>query len=232
MYLPEIKVNFVKRLVILHTVPEWNFYSKYFSFPFKGRFLDINLRFDNEGRLLAGPLFSAPKMALILEIALKRGLRETLAIGWAGKNPGSNLNLGDLFIPVRSISLEGTSKFYFFNRQVFYLDDYVLKYIEESLSQYEISFKIGTILSADIPWRVENFPNLTEKLEDLNFEAIDMETSAFYCLSEYYGFKGLSLHFITDEYGKISHRRPEETLKSLRKSLLPLIANFLEKGFS
>lgn len=182
---------------------------------------------------MAGPIFSSPKVALLLEFLRERGLSETLAIGWAGKNPEGNLKLGDLFIPNKAISLEGTTKFYFENIDTFEVNNHIFTKTKELLQRYEIPFKVGTILTADAPWKMEEIKRKIEafKKHKMEIDALDMETSAYYGILEFYGIPGIALHFITDEIGRFTTKRPESIMRTQRRRLCLFVEHFLKKGF-
>lgn len=182
---------------------------------------------------MAGPIFSSPKVALLLEFLREKGLRETLAIGWAGKNPEGNLKLGDLLIPNKAISLEGTTKFYFENKDIFEVNNHIFTNTKELLRRFKIPFKVGTILTADAPWRIEHIKRRIEALKKnkIDIEALDMETSAYYGILEFYRITGIALHFISDEIGWFTNKRPEGIMKSQRRRLSLFVEHFLKNGF-
>lgn len=230
MYLPTLNLSEVKRLVLLLPQPEFNYFSKKLKFLESFKYLGFNFKIYKEGGLIAGPLFSAPQISFLLEILKEKGLREILALGWAGKLPSSPLQLGDLFLPVRAISLEGTSRFYYKRKKIFSLNKYIRKRIEEKLLNFGLICKSGGIISVDVPWRVEKSLNMFNFYLSEGW-ALDMETSALYAVSRFFGLKAVMLTFITDEIGRSISKRPEDLLQEKREKLLYFMKDFLERGF-
>lgn len=229
MYLPPNTLGLINRALIFFTLPEWNFFKKFFTILEKFKWLNINFFLTNKDCLLIGPVFSSPQLAIIMEPLISKGLKSAFALGWAGKSPYSKLELGTLFLPTKALSLEGTSFFYYNNRKFFTINESVLTKIKENLKKYSITYKEGSILSVDAPLVVER------RVEEFNFylkkvEAMDMETSALFAIGEYYNIEVGVVQFITDEIGKRGIRRPEEKMRELRAKILPLLINYVEKG--
>lgn len=140
------------------------------------------------------------------------------------------LSVRTLFLPIRSISLTGSTWFYYKHKKIFTLNQKIKKQIEEKLQKYSITYQSGVILSVDSPNKVES------DLERYNFylcevDAVDMETSTLFALANYYNFWASALVMLTDEVGIRINKRPEHTLKELRIALLPCLRNFLKKGW-
>ncbi|MFN3504699.1 MAG: hypothetical protein ACK4Y7_00620 [Caldimicrobium sp.] len=227
MYLPSEKFGKIKKALIVLPLPEWHYFKEELSAKKVYRWLSINFALLKEEVFLIGPIFSAPQVGLLMEYLISKGLKSVLAVGWAGKSPFSDLELGDLFLPVKALSLEGTSKFYFKGRKIFKINPDLLEKLTFLLPKYSLSFKEGFILTVDAPFVVE------KKLKEFSFylkraSAMDMETSILYALSEYYKIQVGALHFITDKIGSNSRVRPEKKLKVVRKALIPFLKNYLE----
>lgn len=231
MFLPKFPITPIKRVILISPLPEWNFFSKQFSSKGTYRWLNFTVKRLNEETSLLGPLFGAPQLAFTLEVLLSHGLKEVLFIGWAGKTPYSPLSVGTLFLPIRSISLTGSTWFYYKHKKIFTLNQKIKKQIEEKLQKYSITYQSGVILSVDSPNKVES------DLERYNFylcevDAVDMETSTLFALANYYNFWASALVMLTDEVGIRINKRPEHTLKELRIALLPLLEEFLKEGLA
>lgn len=226
MFLPRVKIPSVKRAVIFSPLPEWRYYSKRFEEAENLNWLNINFKLLKRGSLLAGPILSSPALALLVELLREKGVKEILFLGWAGKSPKASLEIGDLFIAKRAISLEGTSRFYFRKKKVFAAEKDFFRGITNQLREEHLGFISGTIVTVDAPQVVEG--NLKEfKLTLMKAQALDMETSALYALAHYYKIKALALHFITDELGKLTTLRPEKKLTSLREALFNFFRKYL-----
>lgn len=227
MFLPLTDLFEVKKAVIFSPIPEWNYFSKRFDILKSLNWLNISLKRVNKNVLFCGPLISSPTLALLVEFFVGKGIEEILLIGWAGKSPFASLQIGDLFIPEKAYSLEGTSKFYYKRKKVFKPDEKFLLNIKNFFNTFNIPFEIGKVLTADAPQVIEKNLN-SFKLLLHKVQAMDMETSALYALSSFYKIKALSLLFITDEIGKTYSIRPEIKLKALREKLLLFLRKFIE----
>ncbi len=227
MFLPKLGFAEVKKAIIFSPLPEWNYFSQKFDFIDSVKWLNIFLKRVNKDVIFGGPLISSPTLALLIELLKEKGISEVLFVGWAGKSPYGSLEIGDLFIPEKAFSLEGTSKLYYKRKKVFKADRDFLLNLERFFKISNIPFKIGKILTVDAPHVVEK--NLSDfKLLLNKAQAMDMETSALYAVSAYYNIKALSLLFITDEIGKTLSKRPESKLKTLREKLLLFFRHFIE----
>ncbi|MFN4196980.1 MAG: hypothetical protein ACK4FM_03120 [Caldimicrobium sp.] len=227
MYLPLDKFGKVKKVLIIFPFPEWYYFKNVLSPKRLYNWLNINFALLKDEVYLVGPLFSAPQVALLIEYLISKGLKSLLAIGWAGKSPFCNLELGDLLLPYKAISLEGTSKFYFKRKRIFKINPTLLKKLTYYLQKNSISFKKGIILTVDAPIIVE------KNLKEFSYyfkkaSAMDMESSALFALSEYYKIKAGALHFITDKIGNSYRSRPEEKLRELRKALISFLKEYIE----
>lgn len=227
MFLPSVKFSEINKAVLFAPIPEWKYFSTKFQFLNSTTWLNINFIEVTKGVLFCGPFLSSPVVALLIEILQEKGLKEILFIGWAGKSPYGSLEVGDLFLPIKAYSLEGSSSFYFKKKKTFYPEKNYLFKIKKSFKKYKILFKSGNILTVDVPQIVEKKINDFKLLLN-KVQAMDMETSALYAVSSYYGIKALSLLFITDEIGKTSTKRPETKLNLLRINLLNFLRDFIK----
>lgn len=229
MYLPLDKLGLIKRALIFFTLPEWYYFIKIFSPLYKIKWLNINFAIVHKESLLIGPVLSSPQLALTLDLLISKGLKSVFALGWAGKTPYSQLELGTLFLPTKAISLEGTSFFYFKKKKIFTINKEVLLKIKENFSKFSILYREGNILSVDAPLVVE------KKMREFSFylkkvEAMDMETSALFAIGEYHKLEVGVVQFITDEIGKKDYLRPEDKLVKLREKIFPFLKNYLQNG--
>lgn len=226
MFLPFIKIPSIKKAIIFATLPEWKYYSKKFEEAHNFSWLNINFKYLKENSLLAGPILSSPTLALLMEFLKEKGIERLIFFGWAGKSPFASLEIGDLFLSEKALSLEGTSKFYFKYKKIFIAHKEFFKKICHLLNEFNLFFRIGTILTVDAPQVVEK--NLNDfKIQLMKAQAMDMETSTLYALAHYYGIKAVALHFITDELGKLTTFRPEKKLNQTRENLLLFFRKFL-----
>ncbi len=225
MFLPKFKITTGLRAIIFFTLSEWNKAKEKFLMFKRGNYLNVQFRYNDKG-LILGPLIGSPFLGIILEILKNLQIKEIIGFGWAGKlNP--KIGIGDLFVPVKAYSLEGTTKMYFSKRKVFYPDKNLLLKIEKKLKQKGVEYKKGKILSVDAPFIFERKKEFFEKWNK-RVEAMDMETSALFSLSESLQIKSLALHFITDEIGKICYEIPKEKILPKREIIWGILKEFLE----
>ncbi|WP_038057266.1 hypothetical protein [Thermodesulfobacterium hydrogeniphilum] len=229
MFLPKLDLKTGSRAIIFFTMPEWNFAKTFLNFKNSYTFLNINLKYD-EKSLIAGPIIGAPLLSIFLEILKNLGIKEIIAMGWAGKFKSSSLKIGDLFLPIKAYSLEGTSKFYFTNKKVFLPDKEITEKLKKELKNIELCFKKGSIISVDAPVRFEKNRDLIQKW-DQKVEAMDMETSALFSIGSSLQIKICVLHFIIDEIGKFLNLRSEKMIKEKREKLLKIWRRFLNYEF-
>ncbi len=230
MYLPPPKIGFCERAIFFFPMPEWMYFSKAIKGEENFRWLNVHFKRVFRGAFIIGPLFSSPQVAFILEVLKEKGLREVLSFGWAGKTLESPLKLGDLFIPIKILSLEGTSRAYFSGKRVFKPDILRLKETERRFLDLGLSYKKGALLSVDAPWILERNPLKYQRILS-KVLACDMETSAFLGVSEFYRISALSLLFITDQIGQLSSLRPERVFSKIREKLLKYFLDFLFSSY-
>lgn len=224
MFLPKLKIKTGFRAVLFFTLPEWNYAKEKIFMEKNINFLNLQIKY-NEKALILGPLIGAPFLSIILEILKSLGIKEIIGIGWAGKI-NFRLNLGDLFLPIKAYSLEGVSKFYFPKKKVFFPDKNLLEKIKNKIEEKKLQIKKGNILSVDAPFVFEKEKEYIKKWKK-RVEALDMETSAFFSVSESLQLKVIALHFIIDEVGKFFQKKPER-LKIKRERIFELLKEFLE----
>ena len=224
MFLPDLKIKTGSRAVIFFTLPEWNYAKNRLFMNKKAGFLNLKIRY-NEKALILGPLMGAPLVGIVIEVLNSLGIKEIIGVGWAGKvNP--RLIKGDLFLPTKAYSLEGVSRFYFPKKRVFYPDRNIFKKVEKEIAK-RISFKRGEILSVDAPLIFEKEKMHLHRWRN-KVEAIDMETSALFSVAHSLQMKVMALHFIIDEVGIFSRKKPEEEIKIKREKVFEVLKDFLD----
>lgn len=223
-YLPKIQTG--KRAILALVLPEGIFLQKNLNWKKSFKWLNFNISY-NEKALLLTPVLGAPALALALELLKQMEIEEIIALGWVGKI-SKKLNIGDFFLPKKAYSLEGTSKIYQKSKRCFFPENEFLKKFKNLLKQEGINFKEGSLLSTDAPWVLERSFNFFKKWLN-KVEAMDMETSAFFAVCKTLGLKGVALHLVSDEVGKISKKEASNILCEKRKKLIGLWESFLNQ---
>ncbi len=224
MFLPKglknLKRNEIKKAIICFPLPEFHYLKNYFS---SARILNwMNFKFFQvRDSIFVGPLIGAPQTALLIEVLKNLGIKKMLGIGWAGSLK-EDLTPGTLFFCKKVYSMEGTIRFYFPRKRVFYPSSELTVYFKKELHE----FLKGTLVSMDAPFVLEKNEKLRKELKS-KFQAIDMETGTFLGLSLYYNIHSLIFHFITDIAGNQTYDRPKKT--SLQEEVIKkIIEKFLE----
>ncbi len=208
--LPELK-NFVKRL-FLKKIYSW------LSFCF--------YKNPSEDFIMVGPVLGASPLAFLMESLVISGIREILALGWAGSTISKQF-LPQIFLPEKALCFEGTSKFVSF-QNTFMPDKEMLNKLKELLNLKKVSYEEGVILSTDFPQFFENLAlRGFLRIEYPEVKAMDMETSALFSLATHFGIKVCAIHFLVDRVGETSFSLPQNKLEALRDSVFSTIKEFL-----
>ncbi|QER42147.1 nucleoside phosphorylase [Thermodesulfobacterium sp. TA1] len=228
MFLPKIDLKTGERGILFLTLPEWRFAKENLFFKKHFSFLNLTIKYDERG-FICGPVLGAPMLGLLFEVFNHWSLKELLTIGWAAKL-GETLKIGDLFLPIKAYSLEGTSRLYLGKTKVFKPEQSFFIKIKENLIQTGLIPSLGSIVSVDAPFIFEKNTQLIKKWKT-KVCALDMETSAVFSLGKYFNLKTQPILFITDEVGKLINQRPEKLLRPQREKLLNFLKKFLNHEF-
>jgi uridine phosphorylase len=142
-----------------------------------------------------GPVLGAPQAVLLLEKLVALGARRILFLGWAGSlDPG--LKPGDLFLPLRAVSEEGTSRLYTPEPDPQAPPGWSGE-IAEALRASGWAWRTGTIWTTDAPYR-ETWGKIAA-FRAAGVAAVDMETAALFTVGAYRQVAVASLLIISDE---------------------------------
>lgn len=224
MFLPKINLKTGDRGVLFFTLPEWKLAKEKISLKKHFSWLNLTIKYDAKG-FICGPILGAPMIGLLFEIFQNWEIKELLTVGWAAKL-GEKLKLGEVFLPNKAYSLEGTSRLYWEKRKVFTPEFEFFTKIKENLVQIGLMPSSGPIISTDAPFIFEKNTQFLNKWATKAY-ALDMETSAVFALGKYFNVKTQAILLITDEIGRTSFQRPENLLKPSREKILELIQRFL-----
>lgn len=221
-YIPKIQTG--KRAILALVLPEGKFLQKNLNWERNLKWFNFSISY-NQKALLLTPVLGASSLALVLEFLKELGIEEVISFGWVGKI-ALDLKIGEIFLPTKAYSLEGTSKIYQKNKKCFFPALEFFKKIEYFLKKHNLEFKKGPILSTDAPWFLERSFNFLKKWLN-RVKAMDMETSAFFSVCQTLGLKGVALHLVSDEVGKLSEKTFLTALYDKRKKLLTLWEKFI-----
>lgn len=176
------------------------------------------------GVLLGG--LGAPAGIMALEKIRQLGLREILVLSYCG-SLSPELVIGKALLPVKALSQEGTSRHYARARNGFYFPTpRVLKELRQFLSESNLDWKEGAIVSTDAPYR--ETVSWMKSLQRKKIMAVDMEISAVLSFGAFYRLRAAGLFIVSDELfsgcWKNGSHSPE-VLAATAKYFYPLIFN-------
>jgi len=139
---------------------------------------------------------SAPLAALSLEPLIAAGAEKILLLGFCGSLTPEH-KIGDAVSIIRAYSEEGTSRHYRPRRRYFEPSKSLRNQIENTLRQSGLAFNQASVVSTDAPYR-ESLSWLVEKRQK-HLDCVDMEASAVFSVSDFYGLDSAALMIVSDE---------------------------------
>ncbi len=179
---------------------------------------------DRAAVLLGG--LGAPAGIMALEKIRQLGLREILLLSYCG-SLSPELVIGQVFLPVKALSQEGTSRHYSRARNGFYFPSPgVIKELRQFLSRNNLTWTEGAIVSTDAPYR--ETVSWMKSLKWKKIMAVDMEISAVLSFAAFYRLRAAGLFIVSDElfsgrWKNGSHG--QEVLAATAQYFYPLIFN-------
>jgi uridine phosphorylase len=173
------------------------------SLCFKNNTLRVfELRDSRRSIGLAGPAVGAPQAVMILEKLIALGARRVIFLGWTGGlNPA--LSPGDLILPDKAISEEGTSRHY--SDEICSGPSFpLLGDIKKALKTEGLSFKQGPVWTTDAPYR-ETIDKV-KSFQSQGVLGVDMEISAFFTVSAFRGIEAAALLIVSDDLSGLTWR--------------------------
>lgn len=142
-----------------------------------------------------GPVLGAPQAVMALEKLVALGVRRLLFVGWAG-SLDPDLKPGDLLLPLRAFSEEGTSRLYRPEPDPRAPADWA-RTIAEALTEGGWSCRTGSVWTTDAPYR-ETWGKIAA-YRAAGAAAVDMETAALFTVGAYRRVEVVALLVISDE---------------------------------
>ncbi|MCF8144462.1 MAG: nucleoside phosphorylase [Deltaproteobacteria bacterium] len=145
---------------------------------------------------LAGPFIGAPHAVMGLEKLIVMGARQIWVLGWCGSLQ-PDLNIGDLVIPVRAISEEGTSQHYPLAGEEPSADPGLNRMLAGAVVHKGREAVEGDIWTTDAIYR--ETPEKVSRFQKLGVLAVDMELSALLTVAAYRSSSLTALMVVSDE---------------------------------
>jgi uridine phosphorylase len=152
---------------------------------------------DNDLPLaIAGPFLGAPQGTIVMEKLIALGAEHVWVLGWCGSLQ-PDLSIGDLVIPTKALSEEGTSAHYPVPEEGKRTHSLLNRTLCDALAKANLPFKTGPVWSTDALYR-----ETEEKIVDYGKKgilAVDMEMSALITVALYRSVKLSGLLIVSDE---------------------------------
>jgi uridine phosphorylase len=145
---------------------------------------------------LAGPFLGAPQGVIVMEKLIALGAENLWVLGWCGSLQ-PDLSIGDLVVPTRALSEEGTSAHYPVPEEGKRTNSLLNRKLCDALTKANLPFKTGQVWSTDALYR-----ETEEKIVDYGKKgilAVDMEMSALITVALYRSVKLSGLLIVSDE---------------------------------
>jgi purine-nucleoside phosphorylase len=144
----------------------------------------------------------APAAVLAVEPLILSGIKEIIMLGFCG-GLTEKTKLFDVFLIDTAFSEEGTSSFYFADKNEFASSEKLNKEIEQKFKSNHFMPKKTSIVSTDAPYReIQKWIDLQQKK---GAELVDMEASAVFALAEYHEVEAAAVMVVSDVIKSDSH---------------------------
>jgi uridine phosphorylase len=151
---------------------------------------------EEKGYFVAGPAVGAPMAVMTMEKLIALGARKIILFGWCG-SLHQGLRIGDLLLPTRAISGEGTSRYYISGPQPSSSSE-LAGVLMECMDRNLLSWQDGCVWSTDAPYRERR--SALKKLHDRDgVTAVDMEYSALCSAASFRKIDFAALLLVSDE---------------------------------
>jgi uridine phosphorylase len=178
----------------------------------------------------AGPFLGAPQAVMGLEKLIVLGARRIWVLGWCGSLQ-PHLRIGDMVIPTRAISEEGTSTHYPLGDRPAKTDEALNSMLETQLNNKGHAYSKGMIWTTDAPYR-ETFGKV-RRYQSSGVLAVEMEMSALMTVAAFRGVSLAALLLVSDElfdlkwHHGFSSPRLEKSCRVAREILIHILTDDL-----
>jgi nucleoside phosphorylase len=152
---------------------------------------------ESLGCFIAGPAIGAPMAVMTMEKLIALGARRIFLFGWCGSMRDS-LGIGDLLLPNRALSGEGTSSYYDVSGRRPASSPILLELLKKLLKRYSMPWLEGCVWSTDAPYR-EKRSALRKLQQEEDVSAVDMEYSALCSAAFFRKIDFAALLLVSDE---------------------------------
>lgn len=174
----------------------------------------------------AGPAIGAPMAALTMEKLIALGAKRIILLGWCGA-VSPNLRIGDVLVPDRAESGEGTSQYYPHQKPLRPGIDFS-KQIVGALEERDIPVHRGCVWSTDAVYR-EDGRYLNVLSGQRGVIAVDMEFSALCAVARFRKIDFGAVLTVSDELwgaswrpgfsAEVFHRQKDKALAAMLESI-------------
>ncbi|MGW8193062.1 MAG: nucleoside phosphorylase [Desulforhopalus sp.] len=148
----------------------------------------------------AGPAIGSPMAAMTMEKLIALGAKRIILFGWCGAL-SPELKVGDILVPDRAESGEGTSRYYS-PQEPLRPGEYLCEQLRTSLDSEGMSVHRGCVWSTDAVYRENRF-QLYGLREERGVVAVDMEFSALCSVARFRKIQFGAVLTVSDElWGK------------------------------
>lgn len=142
------------------------------------------------------------------ELFEKFGVERIIRIGTAG-SINKSLKLKDIVVGMGACTDSNFINQFGLNGNFAPVCSYeLLKETEEKAKELKINIKVGSILTSDVFYNIDN--NVYKKWSDLGVLAVEMETAALYITAAKFGKQALAMYTISDKIFEDEHCTAEE----------------------
>lgn len=142
--------------------------------------------------------WGAPMAADTVETLCALGVKNIITVGMFGAF-GKNVNSGDIVVPDKAFSEEGTSLHYYENTDCFYPD----KDLHTKALRHMKNAKVFPIVSTDAVYRQTFYKE--QLWRDKGAVGVDMETSAIFSVGAYLSVNTVSILIASDKHPLSEH---------------------------
>jgi purine-nucleoside phosphorylase len=169
---------------------------RHLSFPAADYFTTA---LNGKNIMVFGTPLGAPQAAIMLERLIAMGAGKVLAFGCCGSLQ-PNLKIGNLVIPTKALSEEGTSDHYPLPAGVEpKADETVVNLCREKCMEEKSESAIGAVWTTDALFRETH--EKTERYSREGLLAVEMEMSALFTVAAYWNVRLGGLMTVSDELG-------------------------------
>lgn len=155
-------------------------------------------KFKNQDICFLHGGWGAPMAADTVETLAALGIKNIITVGMFGAF-GETVNSGDIVVPDKAFSEEGTSLHYYENTDYFYPD----KDLQTKALRHMKKAKAFPIVSTDAVYRQTFYKE--QLWRDKGAVGVDMETSAVFSVGAYLGIRTVSILIASDKHPLSEH---------------------------